>query len=1070
MNSHSARSDRLARLDALFDEVRVNILDRQHPISGLLPASTAINAHGDYTDAWVRDNVYSILSAWALGLAYRRVDTADARAYELEQATIKNMRGLLTAMMRQSDRVERFKRTQQPIDALHAKYDTATGLAVVGDAEWGHLQLDATSLFVLMLVQMTLSGLQIIASRDEVDFVQNLVWYLSRAYATPDYGIWERGNKINHGQRELNASSLGMVLAALQAVDGFDLFGGDGDDRSRVLVLADDIARTEMTLNALLPRESGSKEVDAALFSVIGFPAFSVRDPAMVAAVDQALKQKLTGRFGCKRFLRDGHQTVIEDENKLHYEPEDLEQFAGIESEWPLFFTYRLINCWFDGDVEAAERINQQLMDLAVERDGQRLLPELYFVPEDAIDEERDSPGSADREPNENQPLVWAQSLWVVGRLLLCKAIDVNDLDPINRRRPLSGQTVCRAVSVALVAETSAVEAALVGMGSERHSVVGQSRVRIGSVRALVENLVDLGANPHLGLSGRPRRRVLGLSTAKVYEIDGQQWLIVPQLFDTDDFYLTQDLALLVQELRSTIGYLHRYWRQPGRPILTIMISEWMLSSPDFIVLLSFLRDELTRGEVDGVPVHMDRIESLVSRSQRVRLPGVMAGWAPRPQVHALTLDDSAFDRGPQAESLAQMLDVDLLAMFFSTEAIYDRLEIVSVLARRYPGLDMPSFTSDEGRQTSLSELIDGLFRMAQRARAWGVMRRSAELLGKVDAYLDVALMDLIVRQKRLAVGRSYTSRALISEPLFNLEILKRIRQFCGDDPRERILTQELIIHLGSWIRSEPDLFKDVITLRIGPLLQTLIALHARESGVAPSVAFDWLMEQPPSVVSGKLRDALSWRGGPSRLESLRLVDETITLDAIEFRAEDDPESTAEDWLHWRCVEGAIGRLPDPFYRGVWALLAHTPALVIGDRYNPRNTLDSSLFRSQSTAGEKNFALAVEHVLNRIVAPEYRQLVIEALQALIRLIQKNPSLQVQDALITDVLIGHAVRLAWCHDQADGHARYDEVRDQAWSAFYQLPPHQVAYYVTEALETLLGKGESHAMAVMSEVGK
>ncbi|OZB81021.1 MAG: hypothetical protein B7X28_05685 [Halothiobacillus sp. 13-55-253] len=169
-------ADRIAYLDALFEEVRINILNRQHPISGLLPASTAVNAHGDYTDAWVRDNVYSILAAWGLGIAYRRVDSADARAYELEQATVKNMRGLLTAMMRQSDRVERFKLRQQPTDALHAKYDTATGLAVVGDDAWGHLQLDATSLFVLMLVQMTLSGLKIIATRDEVNFIQNLVW------------------------------------------------------------------------------------------------------------------------------------------------------------------------------------------------------------------------------------------------------------------------------------------------------------------------------------------------------------------------------------------------------------------------------------------------------------------------------------------------------------------------------------------------------------------------------------------------------------------------------------------------------------------------------------------------------------------------------------------------------------------------------------------------------------------------------------------------------------------------------------------------------------------------------
>jgi len=69
-------------------------------------------------------------------------------------------------MMRQADKVERFKETQSPLDSLHAKYDTATGATVVGDAEWGHLQIDATSLFLLMLGQMTASGLFIVYTID----------------------------------------------------------------------------------------------------------------------------------------------------------------------------------------------------------------------------------------------------------------------------------------------------------------------------------------------------------------------------------------------------------------------------------------------------------------------------------------------------------------------------------------------------------------------------------------------------------------------------------------------------------------------------------------------------------------------------------------------------------------------------------------------------------------------------------------------------------------------------------------------------------------------------------------
>ncbi len=333
----------LARLDYYYQQIKTIILARQNPITGLLPASTAITAHGDYTDAWVRDNVYSILAVWGLGLAYRKIDDDKGRTYELEHSVIKLMRGLLFAMMRQAHKVETFKHTQSLLDGLHAKYNTATGDIVVGDDEWGHLQLDATSIFLLILAQMTAAGLQIIYTIDEVNFVQNLVYYIGRAYRTPDYGIWERGNKINRGNAELNASSVGMAKAALEAINGLDLFGVRGSQASVIHVLPDEIARARITLESLLPRESSSKEIDAALLSIISFPAFAVEDLELRDRTLNDIINKLAGKYGCKRFLRDGHQTVLEDNHRLHYEPWELKQFEHIECELPLFFTYLVL-------------------------------------------------------------------------------------------------------------------------------------------------------------------------------------------------------------------------------------------------------------------------------------------------------------------------------------------------------------------------------------------------------------------------------------------------------------------------------------------------------------------------------------------------------------------------------------------------------------------------------------------------------------------------------------------------------------------------------------------------------
>jgi phosphorylase kinase alpha/beta subunit len=150
------------------------ILARQDAVSGLFPASTEVNQHGDYRDAWVRDNAYSMLAVWGLGLAYQHVGGCESRGWELRNAALRTMRALLYAMMRQAPRVAAFTARQDPRLALHAKYNASTGLPVVGDLAWGHLQLDATSLFVLYVAHFSASGLHVCQSLHDVHFVQNL--------------------------------------------------------------------------------------------------------------------------------------------------------------------------------------------------------------------------------------------------------------------------------------------------------------------------------------------------------------------------------------------------------------------------------------------------------------------------------------------------------------------------------------------------------------------------------------------------------------------------------------------------------------------------------------------------------------------------------------------------------------------------------------------------------------------------------------------------------------------------------------------------------------------------------
>jgi phosphorylase kinase alpha/beta subunit len=104
------------------------------------------------------------------------------------------------------------------------------------------------------------------------------------------------------------------------------------------------------------------------------------------------------------------------------------------------------------------------------------------------------------------------------------------------------------------------------------------------------------------------------------------------------------------------------------------------------------------------------------------------------------------------------------------------------------------------------------------------------------------------------------------------------------------------------------------------------------------------------------------------------------------------------------------------------------------------------------TEGEKNFAFAVEHLLAKINAPEYRHLNIEALATLREFCSKNRDFRLTGHLVLDVLIGHAVRLAWLKDHTED--TYEGEKALAWQRFYEEPPASVSYWIIEALRHLV----------------
>ncbi|XP_047445621.1 phosphorylase b kinase regulatory subunit alpha, skeletal muscle isoform isoform X3 [Mugil cephalus] len=570
-----SRSNSGVKLDNYARMVQQTILRHQDPVTGLLPGST------DQPDAWVRDNVYSVLSVWALSLAYRKNADRDedkAKAYELEQSVVKLMRGVLQCIMRQLDKVEKFKYSRSTSDSLHAKYNPRTCATVVGDDQWGHLQVDATSLFLFFLAQMTASGLHIVYTQDEVDVVQNLMFYIEAAYKVADYGMWERGDKTNQGITEINASSIGMAKAALEALDELNLFGAKGGPGSVVHALADDIQHCQSILTSMLPRASISKEVDAGVLSIISYPAFAVEDMSIVNKTKEEIISKLQGRYGCCRFLRDGHRTPKEDPNRLYYESAELKLFENIECEWPLFWTYLILDGIFINSPEQVQEYQEALEAILIkQKDGIRLVPELYSVPAEKVEEEYVNPHSVERVAMGKCPLKWGQSLYILGNLLAEGFLAPGEIDPLNRRFSTIPKPDV-VVQVSILAETEEIKELLLKNGIDVETVADIHPIHVQPSRVLSHIYARLGRNPRLGLTGRPYRRIGVLGTSKFYIIRNTMFSFTPQFIDHQQFYLALDNKMIVEMLRTEIAYLASRWRMTGRPTVTFPISQTMLT------------------------------------------------------------------------------------------------------------------------------------------------------------------------------------------------------------------------------------------------------------------------------------------------------------------------------------------------------------------------------------------------------------------------------------------------------------------------------------------------------------
>ncbi|XP_067853019.1 phosphorylase b kinase regulatory subunit alpha, skeletal muscle isoform isoform X7 [Heptranchias perlo] len=1063
-----SRSNSGVRLDYYARLVNNTILTHQNTVTGLLPASP------EQKDAWVRDNTYSILAVWGLGLAYRKNADRDedkAKAYELEQSVVKLMRGLLHCMMRQLNKVEKFKLTQSTNDALHAKYNSGTCATVVEDDQWGHLQIDATSIFLLCLAQMTASGLHIIFTLDEVNFVQNLVFYIEVAYKVADYGMWERGDKTNKGIPELNASSVGMAKAALEALDELDLFGAKGGPKSVIHVMPDEVQLCQSILHSMLPRASTSKEIDAGLLSIISYPAFAVENIELVELTKQEIITKLQGRYGCCRFLRDGYRTPKEDPTRLYYEPAELKIFENLECEWPLFWTYMILDGLFNKNTQQVEEYKEALDGVLVrQQSGMRLVPELYSVPADKVDEEYLNPHTVTRVPMGKLPHMWGQSLYILGCLVAEGFLAPGEIDPLNRRFA----TVPRpdvVVQVVIMAETKGIKEVLVKHGINVQTVTEVFPIRVQPARILSRIYARLGRNKRMMLTGRPYRHMGILGTSKLYIIRDEIFSFTPQFIDQQHFYLALDNQMIVDMLRTELSYLCRCWRKTGRPTVTFPISQSMLIDNGTSVdpnVLSTLR-KLQDGYFGGARVQTGNLSTLLVTSCCTQLSFMDLGpddaslYLPtsllaisHPTLNlasvssGLTKDSVEFPSITVTDELPRDAsgEIDCKALVEQLKMCSQLQEQVEILHLIYvmKGIDWDThLTGHPG--TTVRDLLIELYTKAGTAQRWGLIRYISGMLQKKIEELDEACTTLLSNQKHLTVGLPPEPREkTISSPLPPDELTKLIDEACEQNTNLAILTQEVVVYLAMYIRTEPNLFAEMFRLRIGLIIQVMTTELANCLKCSGEEATEYLMSMRPSdlktllhhILSGKefeiekihhstkkyisIHDVdhtgvtKSERAGISKLKSeMKQMDmhrfsagvtnkesgNLMTLDtALDGTKEQSSKllaNVAETSTDVPLKGGAVDARHGQWLRRrrIDGALNRVPVgfyqrvwkiLQKCQGLSVEGYILQSSTTEEMTPGEIKFAVQVETFLNRVPQPEYRQLLVETILVITMLV------------------------------------------------------------------------------------
>lgn len=198
---------------------------------------------------------------------------------------------------------------------------------------------------------------------------------------------------------------------------------------------------------------------------------------------------------------------------------------------------------------------------------------------------------------------------------------------------------------------------------------------------------------------------------------------------------------------------------------------------------------------------------------------------------------------------------------------------------------------------------------------------------------------------------------------------------FDWTDAIHAVLQQELVLYCGRLIATNPDIFKGILKIRVG-----------------------WVVEAMKNFLEFKGKE-YGWDADIENLSPFHIRQLLITVLTIGQWANEDNLST----IRRRQLQGCLCRVPNKFYNLVWDVLDRCPMgiQVQGHHLAAHPTL------SNMSRGELNFSLLVEEMLHHIPMSERRQISVELLCIVATILSRNPELKFQQILDLDVLLEDA---------------------------------------------------------------